>query len=103
MCHFSACCVEPADSIDRYGAPDIVYELRGATGRWRWYGEEAPPRATAPDEIGFIWLGQDHQAVFDGECLTYDGPLRDEDWRRFEEARIQEAAEGRELERTDAP
>jgi hypothetical protein len=93
ICHFSACCVERADSVERYGEPDLVYELRGATGRWYWYGDEAPARSTQPDEVGFIWLKQDHQVIFAGDCQCYDGPVRSDDWRRFEQARIEEVEE----------
>lgn len=103
ICHLTACCHEQADAIKRYGEPDIVYELRGATGRWRWFGEESPARAIPPDEIGFIWLGQNHQAAFDQECRIYDGPLLNEGWRRFEQDRIQEAGQAGERQRTDAP
>lgn len=96
ICHFSACCIEPHDSIKRHGEPDIVYELRGATGRWYWYGQTPPPRPTYPDEIGFIWLDQNHQAIFTGDCQSYDGPIRGDDWRRFEQARIEDVEEAME-------
>jgi hypothetical protein len=93
ICLLSGCCIEPHDSIKRHGEPDIVYELRGATGRWYWFGQTPPARPTPADEIGFIWLDQDHQAVFADRCQTYDGPIRGDDWRRFEQARMEDVQE----------
>lgn len=90
ICLLSGCCVEREDAIKRHGEPDIVYELRGATGRWYRFGQQPSPHPLRPDEIGFIWLDDDHQATFEGDCQTYSGPLRSDDWRRFEQDRTDE-------------
>lgn len=92
-CHVAGCCVERADAIKRHGEPDIVYELRGASGRWYWFGQQPSPHPLRPDEIGFIWLDKDYQATFHGDCQTYSGPLLSDDWRRFEQDRTDDIVE----------
>ena len=86
----AGCCSGPSETLKEYGPPDIVYELRGGVGRWYWYSSPPPPAPTEPTEVGFLWLDIDHQAVFTDDCLSYDGPIKSDDWRRFELARTRE-------------
>ena len=86
----AGCCIERDDAIKRHGTPDIVYELRGATGRWYWFGDKPSPHPLTPDEVGFIWLDKDYQTTFHGDCQSYSGPLLSDDWRRFEQDRTDE-------------
>ncbi len=91
LCYFApGCCVKPKETLDSHGPPDIVYELRGNVGRWYWYGVTPPATIVEPTEVGLLWLDEDHQATFADECRTYDGPIKSDDWRRFEQARSAE-------------